>query len=637
MADTEAPDGLAQLEKKLYERSYVPPIPKRHDFSRPEDSGGNNWTPPPPAKPSHEESRWVWRLLLGALIFFSSTLIIGGFLLFRGGNVVSNSNIEVIVRGPTAVKSGEETTLQIVVTNRNRIPLESAALVLVYPDSTKLLGPDGAKPAPARVKLDLGSLAPGETATKLVNPIFYGEQNTSQTVKITVEYKVGGSNALFEKSHQYALGINSSPVAIVVNVPEAVSPGDTFTVTMEITSNSQSVLKNLRLVAEYPSDLKIISSNPEFDAAGRAWNLGDLTPGEKRLISLRAQIIGQSAEVKSLLFTIGTAKAGDSVAIDIPYGDHFEAITLKPALLGLQLTVNDSPAEAYHAGGDESLRYKLSWINNTNAPLRDVVLVAKLSGNAFAQESISTNGVYRSSDNTITWTKVTTADLALVRPGEGGTVGFNLKTLPTASGASAGLSQPLIKVVVESSGINASGVGTEVVRSSLEQVVRLGTAADLGAKALYSIGAFTNTGSVPPKVERETTYTVVWNLSNTTNDLKNATVKAVLPGGVKWLGKVSPGSESVTFDTDTQTVTWQVGTLGRGTGLGGSSGREVSFQIGFTPSANQVGERAPILGESRLAGTDSFTGRELSITRPALTTKLLFDPAFANERGVVVK
>ncbi|MBI2482442.1 MAG: hypothetical protein HYV76_02700 [Candidatus Vogelbacteria bacterium] len=639
MALPEAPDSLENLEKKLYERSYIPNVVPRHTFTPPSD-GVSNWNSPPitshpPA--SGGETNWIWRLLIGAVIFFISTLVIGGFLLFRGGNIVSNSNIEVVVRGPTAVKSGEETTLQIAVTNRNRVPLESAALVLDYPDSTRLSGPGGAEPAPARVKIDLGPLDSGQTVTKLVNPVFYGEQNTSQSVGITIEYKVDGSNALFEKGHQYTLGINSSPVAVVVDVPSMVSPGENFAVKVEIISNSQSILKKIRVLGDFPSDFKIASSNPDPSGSDRSWDLGDLTPGEKRTITLQGSISGQSQEVKSLLFSVGTAKLGDNSALDIPYGDHFEAITLEPASLGLKISINESVGAVYNAIGGESLRYRLDWINNTNTPLRDVTLVAILSGNAFDQSSLNTNGgVYRSLDNTITWTKVTTDKLALVRPGESGSVNFNLKTLATASGPGANLSAPTIKVKVESTGLTSSGGGADIVRTVLEQTVKVATAVEFSAKALYSVGAFNNVGPMPPKVNTETTYTIKWSLLNTTNDLKNVAVTAVLPGQAVWRGQVSPGSEKVTFNEDMRTITWSVGTLARGTGVGGAS-REVSFQIGFTPSANQVGELVTLLEQSELTGTDSFTAKAVNLVRRALNTKLLFDPAFANDPGIVVK
>ncbi len=641
MPVTEAPDSLEQLEKKLYERSYVPPVVPRHAFTPPASKSANNWTPPvkpqAPLSPPTGGGSWIWRLLIGAVIFFVSTLVIGGFLLFRGGNVVSNSNIEVVVNGPTAVKSGEETTLQIGVTNRNRVPLESAFLVLVYPPSTRLANPGGATAVPARVKINLGPLDSGQTVTKLINPIFYGEQNTNQTIDLTIEYKVAGSNALFEKGHHYSIGINSSPVAVVVDLPSAVSAGENFTVKVDITSNSQSVLKNVRLVGNYPADFKVLNSNPEPSGSDRAWDLGDLTPGEKRTITLQGQISGQSQEVKSLLFSVGTAKVGDASTLDIPYGDHFEAITLKPSSLGLRVMVNESGSAIYNATGGETLRYKLNWINNTRVPLRDVTLVAKLSGNAFDQSSVnSTGGVYRSLDNTITWTKVTTAELALVGPGDEGTVNFDFKTLPTASGPGANLNAPTVKVIIDSTGLTAGVSGADIVKTSLEQLVKVMTAAQFSSKALYSVGAFSNVGPMPPKVNTETTYTIVWNLLNTTTDLKNATVSAVLPGQGTWRGKVSPSGEKVLFDEGTRTITWQLGTLARGTGVNGAA-REVSFQIGFTPSANQVGGPVILFEQSKFSGTDTFTGQTVTLDNKALTSRLSFDPRFANDPGIVVK
>src|SRR3989338_10558694 len=103
---------------------------------------------------------------------------------------------------------------------------------------------------------------------------------------------------------------------------------------------------------------------------------------------------------------------------------------------------------------------------------------------------------------------------------------------------------------------------------------------DLTARAVYHEGPFANSGSIPPKVEQETTYTVFLALVNTANDVRDVRLEARLPAYVRWVGAVSPASEDVSYNGDTRRVSWRAWDLVAWKGVS-SAPREVAFQIGF--------------------------------------------------------
>jgi hypothetical protein len=92
----------------------------------------------------------------------------------------------------------------------------------------------------------------------------------------------------------------------------------------------------------------------------------------------------------------------------------------------------------------------------------------------------------------------------------------------------------------------------------------------------------------------------------------------------------------VNYDAVSGGISWDVGELKAGVGIGGSP-REISFQVALVPADNQAGTVPTIIGEAIAEGDDRFTGRAVtSATRPALTTRFS-DASFANGQEVVGK
>ena len=149
----------------------------------------------------------------------------------------------------------------------------------------------------------------------------------------------------------------------------------------------------------------------------------------------------------------------------------------------------------------------------------------------------------------------------------------------------------------------------------------------MAAKALYYSGPFTNTGPIPPKAGQPTTYTIVWALSNTSNNISNAQVHATLPSWVDFVGPISPPSEDLTYDPSTKEVAWNIGGIPTGTGIT-SSDREVSFQVTLNPSTSQVGTSPLIINDAVLTGHDDFANVDITVNKNSLNTQLFNDSSF---------
>ena len=172
------------------------------------------------------------------------------------------------------------------------------------------------------------------------------------------------------------------------------------------------------------------------------------------------------------------------------------------------------------------------------------------------------------------------------------------------------------------------------LQNSAAAVLRVISDVGFSAKALYYSGAFPNIGSIPPKAEETTTYTIVWTLSNTANNISRAQLTATLPAWVNFLGPVSPASEGLTYNALNRTVVWNISRIPKGTGIT-TAARSVSFQVSFKPSLSQVGSTPVLMSESLLTGYDDFAKVEVTVSRSELNTRLLDDPLFPGNGGVV--
>ena len=158
----------------------------------------------------------------------------------------------------------------------------------------------------------------------------------------------------------------------------------------------------------------------------------------------------------------------------------------------------------------------------------------------------------------------------------------------------------------------------------------------LVAKSIYNGGPLKNTGAIPPKAEKATTYFINWSISNTFNNTSNVTVSAVLPANVKFMDVVSPKNETLTYNPVSGEVTWNVGNIKTNTGYA-SAARQVYFQVSLLPSLSQVGQVPTLLGDSTLKATDTFTGVALTSVANSLTTDITSDSKYKYGQGVVIK
>lgn len=584
----------------------------------------------------HITSRIVRVVFLASFAFFVVAVGIASYFFFMGRNMVSSENVDIEISGPVAVPAGEELVLQVGVVNRNPVAMELTDLVVDFPDGTR--SPTNLEMVQARTRESLGTIASGARTKTTVRAVLFGEEESKQQIKLTVEYRIKDSNAIFFREVTYEVLLSSAPVTVAVDGVHELSSGQELPLTVTVTSNAAKVLPDLLLRAEYPFGYEFKEAQPAPAFSTNVWEIGDLEPGAKRTILLKGLLVGQDAEERVFRFSAGTRSEESPQELVTTFQSAAHELSLAKPFINLVLRLNDDDGtgEAVVVPG-KPITGSIAWSSQLPYPIYDVEVSAVFTGTLLDRSSVrSSNGYWRSSDNTIIWTRQTEDSFVQINPDEKGALNFSFSTMSLARDTSA--RNPYLQITLSVKGNRQAddddNVSEEIVASAL-RTIKLGSDLKITPRVAYSLGPFRNAGPYPPRADQETTFTILWDVSNTTNDVVDATVAAQLPVYVEWMDTVDPAG-AISFNPVTRQILWRIGDVKAGTGSQASA-QSVAFQISYTPSLAQVGSEQVLIEKQKLTGVDRFTGAVVETKHADLTTQITADPNLVNTHGRVVE
>lgn len=579
----------------------------------------------------------LWWILAVAAVFFLSAAAFFGYYFTIGGGAspVSPGNIGISISGPPQVAGGEPTQLQIVVTNHNQADLQLADLVITYPEGTR--SPTDLSTELSNQRISLGTIEAGGRRQGTISAVFAGGSGTEANVKVDLEYRLTGSSAIFVASSNYQTTFSSSPISVSIEGNTETVSGQPIEFTVTVASNTNTPVKDVLLSVGYPFGFAFSSADPQPARAG-IWELGDFSPGQKRQITVRGTLKGESGDERTFRITVGTRKSPQDQNITTPLSDAALKMHVSEAFLGLAVSVNKAGGTGATVSPGDAVNISVSWQNNLSTSIADAVIVARLSGIQIdGAEVHSPDGFFRSSDNAMLWDKTSTnGALANLAAGAKGVVSFSFQ-MP-GSEVLKDIRNPVLTITVNAAGKRVSEIGVpENLQATVSQRVVVASDLQVTAQGLYYANPFGSVGPLPPKAGSETTYAVVFTLTNTTNKIDGAKLKATLPPYVRWVGIYSPATENLSFNQNDSTVTWDIGSIEPGVGMNGTSPRQAAIAIGFTPSTSQIGQEPPLLQVIGFTGVDVATGVALSRALPNVTTNIIGDPGFPGTSATVVR
>ncbi|OHA93534.1 MAG: hypothetical protein A3E02_02280 [Candidatus Zambryskibacteria bacterium RIFCSPHIGHO2_12_FULL_38_34] len=637
----EKKEKLGKLERKLYSRSAPNIVSENksglsHPFDREDDKYvKENWQNTEVGSFDKLASRvsnmarnkhsFVKKIFVFSILFFIVAFGIATFVFFGGVNQVSSKNVDIKVVGPLSVGAGQEASFDINVINNNNVDLDSASLTVEYAtgtrssiDLTKELNQE---------RFVLGKIKSGESYNKNIRAVFFGQKDDIKQLKISLEYRVQNSSALFYKDKIYEINISSAPVIITSTYPKEVNSNQDISFSIEISSNSKDKINKFLVNVQYPFGFVFKGASPAASYSNNIWQLSGLNSGEKKTILVKGIIIGQDNEEKVFKINVGTASGDDERVIAIPFSQSVESVLVKKSFIGVNTLINGEEGDFATQGGNQVIT-GLVITNNLPSILYNTSVVVAFKGGAFNGSSVSADngGFFQSFNNTILWDKRSVSEFSEMAPGSEEKLSFRLSPLLYANIING--AKPEIEMTITAKGERILDSGSSEEVSSVEtRKIILETDLTLSSKIARSLGNIENSGPIPPKVNVPTTYTIIWNINNSFNQVSNVEVRATLPSYVKWTNIKSPSSEIFSFNPASNEVVWNVGSVLPNTGFG-SPKKEINFQLEFLPSTSQVGQSPIILGETSIFGIDKITGLKTESIVPAVTTNFSGDPSF---------
>src|SRR5574343_668192 len=627
---------IENLKKSLYSRN-APEIrtKRRLRFSDEENNINTDWeheAEKPVLSELNTEYKnnsmsFFTKILLWSFIFFIVSVGIGTLLVYKGSNIVSAKNVDISINGPLSISGGAPFNFQVQVSNQNNIKLETVDLAVEYPSGTTDINDSFKELKNTRELID--DIAPGGVGQKSLSAVLYGEENSKKEIKVSVEYRVKGSNAIFQKIKTFDVLISSSPISINVTAFKEVNSGQEFEMTAVINSNSKEVIKNLLFKAYYPFGYTYLSSDIKPLSDNSTWRIGDIPPGSKKTIKIKGKLDGQDDDLRVFKFSTGAFSVRNEKVIATEFTNSSHEVSIKKPFMTVKvLTDGNEENQDYIGSFNQPIRVELSYFNNLQIPIIDGEIRVKLSGTAFDRLSVNTDdGLYNSSEQTIVWNGVANSQLRNIDGGGTGKVSFTI--IPRdVSTFQKSISNPYLKFDVSVKGNrNSESNFPESLTSTVSKQVRIPSIASLTGQVMRSRGPFQNTGFIPPKSDQPTTYTIALDVDNTSNTASNAIVDTSLPPYVQWTGKISPESEDIVYNQADGHIRWNIGNISTFT-RGTSKHKKVFFQVIVTPSITQVDQIPVILNPSQFTAQDDFTGETLRSNLGSLTTSYQGDASY---------
>lgn len=554
---------------------------------------------------------------------FVFSVIILTVLLGLAGYWYSQKNIysreilklEILKTGSNEVSLAEEVEYLVRYKNNGDIRLDEPKLIFEFP-SHSVLEPKGSLRKIIGSEELGGAIYPGEEKTLRFKARLIGKEGEAKEAKAWLSYRPRNLNAQYESATTYTIIINDVPLSFGFDLPSKIESSKELEFRLNYFSNIDFPLSDLRIKIDYPPGFKFEDSNPKA-LEEKEWDIGLLNKREGGRIEVSGFLQGELNEEKIFRAELGTWQEGEFVLLK----EVFKGVELvKPDLYIIQ-QINGSPN--YMAKVGDMLHYEIFFKNLGQEPLNNLHMLVQLEGEMFDLETIrAPSGDFGNGDDSIVFDWRKNPDLMFLSNQREGKVDFWVEVKEDWK---------ISDVERDKNPVLKNRIILAQAREEYE--TKVSSKLEVIQKGYFQDEVFGNSGPIPPKVGETTTYTIIWQVKNHYNQVRNTKVKAILPQGVELTGRIFPEDQSqkFTFDSQSREIVWDTGDLEPGTGVL-SPAPNISFQIALTPT--QKG-KALLIKEAKILGEDQWTEQILEVAASEIDTTLPDDDTITGEEGIV--
>lgn len=542
-------------------------------------------------------------IISGAIILLIITIIslsVAAFVYFQR-SFFKPENVSLIITAPTSAKSNELVEINFEYENKNRASLSEAEIKVEFgkyfvpvqeQESFKVAGLNSGV-------IPVGKINSGSKKEITIAGHFVGPENFKENIQGILNYKPEKTNTIYSTQGKSTTTITSSPIVIDFDSPKEIVSGSSVDLIVSCKNTSRETIRDIKLIIEYPNGFSFDSTDPSF-TQDKVWLINELKPQEEKKFNLRGILTGEIGTFQKFKGQVETQATQGNIV----YAIHEYA----PKIVNSPITLKQNVENEIVYSGN-SLNYTIEFFNNSDVPIRDAILNLKFEDRVldFSELELDEKGFYDSKNKTITWKASDVPALKLIEPNESGQVRFHIPVknpLPIQNKTDTNFTIET-KASIDSEDIPSPiRANKTILTNSL--LVKIGTEIPFVVTGKYK------EGELPPRVGKETTYTLTIEVGSYINDLKNTEISSVLPTGVFWKGNIEGIKvENLLFNERANTMVWKVGGVTHGEGLL-SPTQKISFDVSIVPSVDQVGTSSTLMKDIMLKATDVFTGQNIS-------------------------
>lgn len=530
------------------------------------------------------------KLVLITLIITIIAAGVGWF--YYQKNIFSEDVLRFEIVAPGRADLGDMVEYILRYKNNGDIRLEDASIVFEYPRNSfpqESEDEDIIKRGDLRREIYVGDIDPGEEGSISFSARLFGKEGTVSSASAWINYRPRNLNVRYESKREHSAIIESASITFDLEIPSTVESEKETYFRLRYFSNIDHPLTNLEVRMEYPSGFTFESSSPQREEEGE-WTIPVLNRAEGGVIEIVGSIEGEPREPKVFKATLGIWRGN----VFIPLKEVSRGTSIAIPSLFISMQANNSPRHI--ANPSEFIYYELFFKNIGEETMENLFLMVQLDRDIFDFEEVEPiNGRFQKEAGSIIWNHTLAPQLRYLSSGEEGSVSFWVK-------------------VDESLPRNPEGRVTVILDGAREEFTTMvNTQMALFQEIITEESPFESTGPFPLTKGVASTYTVKLEALNYYTDARDVTVKTTLPPEAKITGEIDPEESSLSFDSRTGEVVWNIENLQGGTGTMRPS-KKIFFEVSIVPGE----ETEELAGEAVMRGEDTRTKEIVTAKAPAV-------------------
>lgn len=534
-------------------------------------------------------------VLFTVVVVLSGVAAALGYVVLSGNRLAVNpSEVTVAISAPETVASGDQLKLTLTYQNASQVMISKGSVELVMPDGFYVASSDPVPEDGTQNHWELRDVPAGAGGTITLTGQVVGQVGDVKDFTTLLTYTPANFSSDFQTSATTSVTLGESIMQLDVSVPEQVRSGEELSYVFTITNHAALALVNAKAVVAYPAGFTVDSAEPSATQSNHTWLFEQIDPGATETVTVKGTMSTEAELEQEFVLQAGIQEADGF--LNLQAEDRHIVKVINPEL-SLKLSAPTS------AQAGDQLTYDVTISNPSKVDISDIVLELTFAGEA------------------VDATAATLDTITELTSGEETTLSYTTVVKDPLPESASTIVATLAVVSATVSGSDAEFSETAEVTTTLQGTLELSADGRYFADDLSKLGS----GPLPPTVGETTTYVIRWTMTAGGGEMEDATVQTTLPDGVTYAGS---GDDKVSFDSETNTVTWSLRKVEAGTA------KTASFSVSVTPTSADVNKLLVLTTEAVATATDVNSGVVVQAQARKITTNLANDPG-ADDDGVV--